>query len=596
MGKLKNINWKGLLAGGLALTIPLTFAGCGKSPEGSIVINEIGYSNVRTIDEMGLDSNRFAVLDAGDHDTVRTPFQRTKFEMCNEHGVCLGVVISSDSSTEAEIYDDVEYAKGLIRDYEVKFPVYFNIDKIITNDNLNIEMKTKLIRDFLEKCSANNIYVALHGTDTNLCLVKEYCKITGYDALVVKDKEDITYDGAYSVYQELDGTLYAKTDLEQVILGKGLNESKAFANDGSYTISSEEELTEISLRCGMSVNEILEFNNLSRRDIDKETVLRIPCQIDTSVPQGERTFAKVDEPLVGCDMSYAQGKSTKWDKMSEYFDFVILRSNTGLSEDDCFAYNAQQAAMENIPIGAYCFNEFNSKGFASLEDFTKKQEQQADFTISVLKNKKIDYPVYLDIEGTVDSTTYSKAAVQAMLNVWVKKMTSAGYIPGIYCNGSTYRFLSGCVDYDISDKLEVWIAGGPQYSSTEDDCSKHKHIKLDNLSAVTEEQKAKTNATIFQRTNIGVVRDANGHAVAGDSRNHLDINLGFVDYTAREEVEQENQTAIKEFDRVDWAGIGINAASAIASLVLLAGGSILGVRAIKKKVNNNSKPKVKMKK
>ena len=28
--------------------------------------------------------------------------------------------------------------------------------------------------------------------------------------------------------------------------------------------------------------------------------------------------------------------------------------------------------------------------------------------ISILKNKKIEYPVYLDIEGKVDSTTYKK--------------------------------------------------------------------------------------------------------------------------------------------------------------------------------------------
>lgn len=233
MGKLKNINWKGIMAVVLSAAVPLTLAGCSESPEGPIVVNNIGYSNVRTIDEMGLDENRFAVLDAGDHDSVRIPFQRTKFEMCNEHGVCLGIVISSDSSTESEIYDDVEYAKSLVRDYEVKFPVYFNIDKIITNDNLNIEMKTKLIRDFLEKCAANNIYVALHDTDSNLCLVKDYCKITGYDALVVKDKEDITYDGPYNVYEDLDGTLYATVDLEQVILGKGLNDSKTFANNGS---------------------------------------------------------------------------------------------------------------------------------------------------------------------------------------------------------------------------------------------------------------------------------------------------------------------------------------------------------------------------
>ena len=162
-------------------------------------------------------------------------------------------------------------------------------------------------------------------------------------------------------------------------------------------------------------------------------------------------------------------------------------------------------------------------------------------------------------------------------------------------NGQEYKFEYEDI-YDISDNFEVWVAGGPQYSGTEGNCSKHQHVYLDDISEVTEEQKNKTNATIYQRTNIGVVRDENGDVVAGDSRDHLDINLGFIDYAAREEAEQANRFAIKEFDRVDWAGIGINAASAMASLVLLAGGSILGVREIKKKLNNKSKPKVKMKK
>ena len=592
MGRL-NINWKRVLAGGLAGLIPFTFAGCSQSKEGEIVTNSIGYSHVRTLDQMGLDEDRFAVIDIGDHNTVGTTFQRTKLKMLNEKGVCLGVVISSDSEDEAGIYDDVEYAKSIVRDYEVKFPVYLNIDKIITDDDLNIEMKTKLIRDFLEKCSSNNIYVGLHGTDTNLCLVRQYCKITGFDALVVKEKDTIDYDGPYTVYQDLDGTLHSNQDLEQVILGKGLNDAANFTNDGSYTISSEAELTEVSLRCGMSVNEILAFNNLNRRDIVENTVLRIPSQIDTTVPQGDRTFAEVATPLVGCDMSYAQGTSTQWDKMADYFDFIILRSNTGFTEDDCFTYNAQQAALANIPIGAYCFNEYNTAEFSSLDDFIKKQEQQADFTISLLKNKKIDYPVYLDIEGTVNSSTYSKEGVQAMLEIWSRKMTESGYVPGIYCNGSTFRFLSNCVDYDISEKLDVWVAGGPQYSSTEGDCSKHTHISLDQIAPVSEESKQKTDATIYQRTNISVVKDENGEIVAGDGRDHLDINLSFVDYAAREDTEQTDTFAIKEFDRIDWAGMGINAAAALAAAAVIGGGAMIAIKKAKSHSNVKVKPKKK---
>ena len=595
MSKLR-LNLRQWLALGFAVLVPATCAGCSQAEDIPVVPNSIGYSNVCPITGWNVDENSFAVFDIGDHNSVETHFQDRKLELCNEEGMCVGVIISTDAEDEAAIYDDVEYAKSIVRDYEVKFPVYLNIDKIITNDNLNNEMKTKLIKNFLEKCSANNMYVALHGTDSNLRRVKEYCGITGFDALVVKESDEILYDGSYSVYQELDGTFVAKVDLEEIILGKGLNDSEAFANDGSYTIKSESELTDIALQCGMSVNELLEFNDLTRSKISKAIeestalVIRIPSQIDTSVPQGEVTYKRVDEPIRGCDMSYAQGTNVQWDKMSEYFDFIILRSNIGLTEDDCFATNAKQASLENISIGAYCYNAFDSTDVNSHEEFIKKQEQQADYTLSVLKNKKIEYPVYLDIEGVVDSTTYKKEDVQAMLDIWVNKMSLSGYIPGLYCNQSTFRFLQGCVDYDLSDRLQIWVAGGNQYSSTEGNCREHDHLTPTSVTPSAALYNGDIGATMGQSTNICIVEDENGDKIVGDTRGHMDINYSLVDYSDRTYSEEGSQFPIKEFDRTDGELIGMG----IISTLVLGAGTILGVK-IRNKVKSNNRPKVKSK-
>lgn len=595
MSKLR-LNLRQWLALGFAVLVPATCAGCSQAEDVPAVLNSVGYSNVCPVTGWNVDENSFAVFDIGDHNSVETHFQDRKLELCNEEGMCVGVIISTDAEDEAAIYDDVEYAKSIVRDYEVKFPVYLNIDKIITNDNLNNEMKTKLIKNFLEKGSANNMYVALHGTDSNLRRVKEYCGITGFDALVVKESDEILYDGSYSVYQELDGTFVAKVDLEEIILGKGLNDSEAFANDGSYTIKSESELTDIALQCGMSVNELLEFNNLTRSKISKAIeesttlVIRIPSQIDTSVPQGEVTYKRVDTPIRGCDMSYAQGTNVQWDKMSEYFDFIILRSNIGLTEDDCFATNAKQASLENISIGAYCYNAFDSTDVNSHEEFIKKQEQQADYTLSVLKNKKIEYPVYLDVEGVVDSTTYKKEDVQAMLDIWVNKMSLSGYIPGLYCNQSTFRYLQGCVDYDLSDRLQIWVAGGNQYSSTEGNCTKHDHLTPTSVTPSDALYNGDIGATMGQSTNICIVEDDNGDKIVGDTRGHMDINYSLVDYSDRTYSEEGSQFPIKEFDRTDGELIGMG----IISTLVLGAGTILGVK-IRNKVKSNNRPKVKSK-
>ena len=539
--------------------------------------NQIGYTDINPLFE-NVDPEDFVVLDIGDHDDYgKIHFQKTKIKYCNENDISLGVIISTDSEKESEIYDDVEYAKGIIRDHKIDFPVYLNIDGIITNDNLNNEMKTKLIKDFCEKCSANNIYVGLYGTDTNLKRVKEYCNITEYDAFLVMDKENIEYDGVYYVYQDMDGNLKTRTNISEAITQKGLNNAEGFANDGSCTISSTEELTDAALRYGMSVNELLEFNELKKNAIKGKTTLRIPSSIATSIPTGEVTYEQLDEPIRGCDISYAQDASPDWEKMSENFDFIIIRSNIGLSEDDFFAKNATQANINNIPMGAYCYNIYQSKDFNSIEEFKKQHEKQADYTISLLKNKKVDYPVYLDIEGIVNSKTYQEEYVPEMLNIWKQKMEEAGYIPGLYCSKSAFEYLSSCVDYKISDQLEVWIAGGQQYSTKEDKCYLHEHISLDNVAVpISTLDNELYGANVAQATNICT------NAGAGDLRGHLDIDFATVDYSKRiyETEEQETkQFDIKEFNRVDISGIG-TAASEIAATAALVG---LGIAGFKKK-------------
>ena len=89
----------------------------------------------------------------------------------------------------------IQYYVEIVANYNIDFPVYLDINEIITNNDLNVEQKTKLITNFLEKCSANGMYVGIYGTDTNLCRVKNYCGISNYDAFLVMDKENIEYDG-----------------------------------------------------------------------------------------------------------------------------------------------------------------------------------------------------------------------------------------------------------------------------------------------------------------------------------------------------------------------------------------------------------------
>lgn len=538
--------------------------------------NSIGYEDINSIINFNVDEEDFVVLNIGDHDQVGVHFQNRKMKYCNKKDISLGVVISTNSTTEDAIYDDVEYVKGILSDYEVDFPVYLNIDEIITNDDLNVEMKTKLIKDFLEKCSSNNIYVGIYGTDTNLCRVKKYCDITDYDAFLVMDNKEILYDGSYNVYKDLDGNIKSKTDLAKVIKENNFNSKDEFVNDGAYIVNKDDDITDVALKYGMSVNELLKFNEISKKDVEVGTVLRIPMVIGKVAPTGSGEYEKVEEPLRGCDMSYCQGNSPDWDILKENFEFIILKCSQGLELDDCFETYALNCKQNNIPIGVYCYNQYTLNNCSDIEVFNKNQQFQVEFALQTLKNKKIDYPVYFDIEGNVRANL-SEDYVKSMLDIWVKNVSSAGYIPGIYCNQDGFRYLQECVDYPLSEKFEIWIAGGKQYG---DETRTEDNIEFKNVVASDVLDDQEFNATMAQSTNVAI------NAGAGDSRGHLDINFCTVDYTKETPLEDskttDTQFAIKEFRRIDYPLVGGAVGIALAGIT-----GAIGV------VNYNSKGKVK---
>lgn len=560
-----------LTAGGLIFVAGTSMSGCGNNNKGN---EESGYEDISPIFNFNLDDNDFVILNIGDHNDVKTSWQDKKITYCNDRDISLGVIISSNSKTESEIYNDVEYTKGIVQKYDINLPVYLNIDEIITSDELNLEMKTKLITGFLEKCSANNIKVGLYGNDTNLCRVKEYCNISDYDAYLVMDSKEIKYSGSYSVCKNLDGKITKSQDIAKEIEESGFNDAKKFVSDQCYTVSKNDNITDIALKYGLSVNELLKFNDLDKKDVISGTKLRIPLSSNSSTQIGSGEFEKLDEPIRGCDISYAQGTDIDWQAMKENFEFIILKCNEGNVIDSCYETNAIQCNINDIPMGIYCYNGYTTTNCENETEFRKNQEKQADTTISALATNEVTYPCYLDIES-VDTTSLMdklpKEYVKTMLDVWHDKISGKNYIPGIYCNQSSFEYLQSCVDYDIADKLEVWIAGGDQYTSEQTD------IDLQDIEpsyVLTKDY----GATMAQSTDSAV------NCGAENDNGHLDINYSILDYSKEIPLEPSSQNEnfkIKEFDRIDTNAI-LSTSGAIAATVALSGLTIIGIRRNKK--------------
>lgn len=514
--------------------------------------NVYGYDDIQPWNIFKIKSDDFVILDAGDHNTKGTLFLDKKIEMCNQQDISVGFVVKSEATTLAEIYNDVELVKSVLTENKIDFPVYLNIDKIIENDDLDMDMKTKIIKSFLEKCQSNNIYVGIQGKDSNLCRVKKYCKIVDYDAFLIKESNsnEVLYDGNCNLVMEKDGKIHSKSDLSIIISENKLNDSNNFYNDGKHIIGSGETILDVSCQYGMSVSEILSFNDLKKEDIKEGMTLRIPSLIDKSIPNITDEKVRLDNPLLGCDISYAQGTYLDWDELKENFEFVIVRVSQGTRLDTCFETNIKNCNYYNIPVGVYCFNDVKRNDLTD-EDFRKQCEEQADFVIQSLSNKRIDYPVYLDIENVKGPLTdiYSKEDVKIMLDVWHNKMLASGYEPGVYTGMDGFKYITSWVDYDINEKFNTWIAGGVNYDQERnfDEC--------DMLPSEYIYQDQAYTADVRQVSQAGL----NGGAT--NDNGHLDINYSYVDYSKQDRGNNDVNDSlfgIKEFVQLPNASqIGI---------------------------------------
>lgn len=285
----------------------------------------------------------------------------------------------------------------------------------------------------------------------------------------------------------------------------------------------------------MSLNINKNILNLSNIGITLCTI----CCLSTGIIAYRNSRPKqidLDTPIRGCDISSHQ-VYTNWDEMYKNYDFVIIKASSGNEVDSKFEENYNNAKKNHIDVGIYTHNAMSTVNSNSLEEFTKGTNERIDLLLDNLRDKRINYPVYLDIEfsKTPIDKALPKEYANALINTFYNKMIDNGYIPGIYSNYSTYNYLKSNVDN--IDKLEIWLAGGDTYDT------------------VTSLEKADSNNKLFS-DDVKMVQSyqyaVNGGA--GDSLGHLDVDYSNIDYYHKE---------------IDYKDYGIAAGSlAVGTLIL----------------------------
>ena len=572
----------------MAGVIGVTASGISSSKVSKPKGESIGYTNVIPNFEYGIDGNDFVILDVGSYKNFKVSKLLTNYKLkyCDKKDIENGLIISTNADTEGEILKEVLYLKDIMKEYNTELPVYLNIDKIVQNSSLDNSRKRNLITSFLEKCTTNNIYVGVTGKDTNLKLMKDNLGIDDYDALVIKENDTISYDGNYNYYVE-NKKIHKKNeelDLAKVIKEKDLNNKDRFREDATYTYHKGDSLDEIALTTGLSVDDILYYNNIrhfpsllqdfSIRDLifDKNLSdgqkLYIPSTTAKakSINDSEKVeYEKSEELLRGADIS-AYNTVSNWEDMAKQFQYLILKAGEGTTKDPKYESFASSAAQNNIPIGIYVVNTADSR--LNEDDIRKQVEQEAALAIEQASYRQVDYPIYIDLEKARTEKIEDKD-LKIILETWYKKIVEAGYIPGIYTSGSIATKIHNSIDESLYNEYSLWYAYGEKYSVP----TSYDQVGSPSGSGLYAWNR---DDVVMQQAS-----EAGTGSAGGNSSGYIDVDYSKIDY-AKPHI--TNKTIVTGIESESLSSTDINLASA-----LLIGAGAIGIIRCKKKKKGYTK-------
>ena len=152
--------------------------------------------------------------------------------------------------------------------------------------------------------------------------------------------------------------------------------------------------------------------------------------------------------IKGIDVSRWNGV-IDWPTVANYgMGFAILRiTEKGNVIDSTFEVNYKGCTANNIPVGVYKY---------SYAVNVSEIQYEARKVIEVLNRRKLDYPVFLDIEDECQENL-SKSLMMQMIDAFREIIIKAGYQFGIYCGYSWYQYRLP----EDAKKYDCWLAAYP---------------------------------------------------------------------------------------------------------------------------------------
>lgn len=156
--------------------------------------------------------------------------------------------------------------------------------------------------------------------------------------------------------------------------------------------------------------------------------------------------------LKGIDVSVYQG-DIDWERVKPQIDFAMLRMGLGddipSQDDKQFERNYAECVRLGIPFAVYFFSYAVNK--------VKVQSEIAHIK-RLLNGKKINAPVYIDVENTkgLDWRTISNAELLSIMQEFNAQLNALGYKMGIYSSRSA--FWNEKMTDKWYDSISKWVA------------------------------------------------------------------------------------------------------------------------------------------
>ena len=168
---------------------------------------------------------------------------------------------------------------------------------------------------------------------------------------------------------------------------------------------------------------------------------------------------------LGCDLSY-HNKNVNFDELkASGCEFVMLRcgyrgySAGGLAKDEKFDTYASEAQRVGLKIGVYFFTQALTP---------EEAREEAEFTLSIIEDYDISYPVafdteYIDDEEARTNTTEISDELRSDICVaFCERISEEGYYPMIYASENWFR---RSLELEPIRKYDFWA---PQYLEEND--------------------------------------------------------------------------------------------------------------------------------